>query len=154
MTGQLLRVLEISNIPMRADIQAAIGASPDQYINGQGAMMKPQLLFGVEWAQKNCHEKVLRMGWAALGYRTLGAPILAMFVLTESRLCFVRKDIKERKDGNIQVYEISSISDVQTSGWLALTGVSFAVKGKPGRVEWQRIHKGNAAAIVNQIVKR
>ncbi|KAL3916655.1 MAG: hypothetical protein SGARI_007910 [Bacillariaceae sp.] len=137
MTGQLLRVLEINNVQLRADIKAAIGASPDQYIATQEALMKPQLLFGVEWTQTNIDEKVLRMGWASLGHRTLGAPILGMFVLIESKLCFVRKDDKQRKDGNIQVYEIASISKVETTGWLALKGLSFAVKGKSGHVEWQ-----------------
>lgn len=56
--------------------------------------MKPQLLHGAKWASDNIphDENVIRMGWASLGKRMLGAPILGMFILTDKKFIFVRDD--------------------------------------------------------------
>ena len=155
--GGLLYVLEHSSIVLRPDVKEAVAASPDEYNPLQEAIYRPQLLFGAKWANENISDKddkVLRMGWASLGKRTLGALIVGMFILTERKLCFVRDDVKDRSgQGNIQVYDISSISDVKTSGHLALRELSFVVNGNSGRVTWERIHKENVKTIVTKLPK-
>jgi hypothetical protein len=83
------------NITLRPDIHAAISSSKDQFIATQSATMKPQLLYAVKYAQDHItqdNETVLRMGWASLGKRMLGAPILGMFILTNEMI--VRKERK------------------------------------------------------------
>ena len=95
------------------------------------------------------------MGWASLGHRTLGAPILGMFILTDKKLCFVRDDSKANVSGDksIQVYDIEKITEARQSGLLALRKVSFILEGKES-ITWGRIHKVNAKTIIAHLTKK
>jgi len=117
--------------------------------------MKPQLLFGAKYATDNIpeDEKVLRMGWASLGKRMLGAHILGMFILTEKRLIFVRDDSSKgaEKSGKapIQAYDRDSLKDVKSGGILALKTISFKCDGQ--EVKWERILGDNASFILKEL---
>jgi hypothetical protein len=151
----LIKVLEINNVSLRSDIHSAISSSKDQFIATQQTTMKPQLLFGAKWATDNINEdeKVLRMGWASLGKRTLGAAVLGMFILTDKRLIFVRDDTSggAAKCGKvpIQIYEKSKITNVNKSGILALKTIRFEVDGQ--EVKWERMLGDNADFILKEL---
>ena len=155
----LLTVLEANKVQLRSDIRDAVSASPDMYNATQESLMKPQLLYGAKWAEENVSneggDKVLLMGWASLGHRTLGGPILGMFILTEKKLCFVRDDSKANvsEDKSIQEYDIEKITGAKQSGLLALRKVSFVVEGKD-EITWERIHKVNAKTIIAHLIKK
>ena len=153
----LINVVEsLNNITLRPDIHDAISSSKDQFLAPQSNVMKPQLLFGAKYATDNIpeDEKVLRMGWASLGKRMLGSPILGMFILTEKRLIFVRDDSSKgaEKCGKapIQAYDRNSLKNVKKSGGiLALKTISFKCDGQ--EVKWERILGDNADFILKEL---
>lgn len=104
----LIKVIESNNITLRPDIHAAIAFSKDQFIATQQTTMKPQLLYAVKYAQDHItedNETVLRMGWASLGKRMLGAPILGMFILTNRRIMLYEMIVpKEQKSAVKSLY--------------------------------------------------
>ena len=148
---KLIQVLDTNHIQVpRPDVRDALEASQDQYLAQQQTLMKPQLLFANQWVHDSKNiapdDTVLRMGWAATGHRTLGAPILGVFVVTNALLCFVREGDGEEA---IQTYERSKITQAKQSGWLGLRKVSFRHEGEERT--WERIHKDNAAFLVEQL---
>ena len=147
----LIRVLELNNAaPERDDIRKALEASDDQFLAQQQQTMKPQLLFAASWVAKNVQEPVILMGWAASGYRLLGAPILGMFILTSERLVFVRTDNKGNEE--VAEYSRSDIFKPAKAGMFGLNKVQFQHKGQSHTLH--RIHRSNADAIVNELTKQ
>ena len=73
------------------------------------------------------------MGWASLGMRALGGPILGMFIVSESKFCFVRKE----QDGNNieQVYDLGKISSAKEKGLLGSGDLIFVADGVEHKVE-------------------
>mmetsp|Transcript_6107 Transcript_6107/g.9705 ORF Transcript_6107/g.9705 Transcript_6107/m.9705 type:complete len:296 (-) Transcript_6107:247-1134(-) len=170
----LLQVLERNNVELRSDIKTALSASSDQFNNTQeDKMMKPQLLFAVKWATTSLpntdgDDHVVRMGWASkLDKKKRNnkrssisqKKQVGMFVLTKTKLCFVRTSSspEEGEGDDIQVYAIDEIFDIHVSGLLGRPKkLSFSFAASPEerkRVNWGRLHKGNAKYIKAMLVK-
>ncbi|CAB9519672.1 expressed unknown protein [Seminavis robusta] len=151
---KLIAVLETNQIEVpRQDVREALAASPDTYLAAQQQVMKPQLIFGVQYVLDHIpkDELVVRMGWAASGHRMLGAPILGLFVLTSNQLLFVRQD-PSTKQPVLQEYPLSGISKVSQSGWpLGLRKLHFTANGEEHTLE--RVHKDNASYIEQELSK-
>ena len=148
----LISVLELNNAtPERDDIRKALEASEDQFLAQQQQAMKPQLLFAASWVAQNVQEPVILMGWAASGYRLLGAPILGMFILTSERLVFVRTDNSKGTEEVVE-YNRSDITKPTKAGMFGLKKVQFQHKGQAHTLH--RIHRSNADAIVNELTKQ
>ena len=146
----LVKILESRGVSPRQDIADALSASNDMMYPGQQSeLYSPQLVYAAQWAEANCSDKVLLMGWSSLGKRALGGPILGMFIVSESKFCFVRKG---QDDEDIaQVYDLGSINDAKEKGLLGLRDLHFVVDGKEHKLE--RVQKNNAKSIVRFMEK-
>ena len=98
-------------------------------------------------------DEVLLMGWASLGKRTLSGPILAMFVVSKTKICFVRKGVCSGEEDTEQVYDIGKITNAKVSGILGLRKVSFVASEDGKSYTLERIQKDNAKLICMYVEK-
>lgn len=156
----LVKILESRGVNPRKDIAHALTASNDMSFPGQQSeLYVPQLVTAAQWADTNIissskeDDEVLLMGWASLGKRALGGPILGMFIVSRTKLCFVRKGVGSSEDDVEEVYDIGKISNASVSGILGLRKVSFTASEDGKKHTWERVQKDNAKMIVKYIEK-
>ena len=154
----LVKILESKGVSPRKDVAQALTASKDMAFPGQQAeLYTPQLVHAAQWAETNIFtsngDEALLMGWASLGKRTLGGPILGMFVVSKTRLCFVRKGVGRDEDDTELVYNIGKITNAKVSGILGLRKVSFVASEDGGSHTLERIQKDNAKLICMYVEK-
>ena len=156
----LVKILESRGVNPRKDIAQALTASNDMSFPGQQSeLYVPQLVTAAKWADTNIissseeDDGVLLMGWASLGKRALGGPILGMFIVSRTKLCFVRKGVGSSEDDVEEVYDIGKISNASVSGILGLRKVSFTASEDGKKHTWERVQKDNAKMIAKYIEK-
>ena len=154
----LVKILESKGLNPRKDIAQALTASKDMAFPGQQAgLYTPQLVHAAQWAEANISssngDEVLLMGWASLGKRTLGGPILGMFVVSKSKFCFVRKGVGSGEDNTEQIYNIGKITNAKVSGMLGLRKVSLFASEDGKSHTLERIQKDNAKLICMYVEK-
>ena len=154
----LVKILESRGVNPREDVARALTASKDGMFPGQQSeLYAPQLVHAAQWAEANISssgdDEVLLMGWASLGKRALGAPILGMFVVSNTKFCFVRKGTGGGEGDAEQVYNIGKITNAKQSGMLGLRKVSFVASEDGKAHTLERVQKDNAKMICMYVKK-
>ena len=153
----LVKILKSRGANPREDVARALTASKDGMFPGQQSeMYAPQLVHAAQWAEANISssgDEVLLMGWASLGKKALGAPILGMFVVSKTKFCFVRKGTGGGEDDAEHVYNICKITNAKVSGMLGLRKVSFVASEDGKAHTLERVQKDNAKMICMHVKK-